>query len=138
KIQSYSKPALCKFLLYVQKRQLIYLTNIDHVDVFDLQQNIFLAPLQPPGGPPPTAGLRGLALTPDSGQLVVADFGAQSVYLLDPVLGTGTTVAVGGVPGFTNSGPARVAATSTQAVFVGLSGGGGSRGAWSNCLRQVN
>src|SRR5439155_1072489 len=137
-IQSYAKPAFFKFVLYDQQRQHIYLTNIDHVDVFDLQQNIFLPPLQPPGGPPPNAGLRGLALTPDSGQLVVADFGAQSVYLLDPVLGTGTTVPVGGVLGFTNSGPARVATTSTQTVFVGLSGEGGSTGACSACLAQMN
>jgi len=137
-VQSHSKPALFKFLLYDQKRQRIYLTNIDHVDVFDLQQSTFLAPLQPPGGPPPNAGLRGLALTPDGSQLIVADFGAQNVYLLDPVMGTGTTVPVGGVPGFTNSGPASIAATSTQTVFVGLSGEGGSSGACSTCLAQMN
>src|SRR5882762_9140731 len=137
-VQSYAKPGFFKFLLYDQKRQRLYLTNIDHVDIFDLQQNTFLAPLLPPGGPPPNAGLRGLALTPDGSQLIVADFGAQNVYLLDPVKGTGTTVSVGGVPGFTNSGPARVAATSTQTVFVGLSGEGGSSGACSTCLAQMN
>jgi hypothetical protein len=137
-VQSYSKPGLFKFLLYDQKRQRIYLTALDHLDVFDFQQSTFLAPLLPPGGPPPNAGLRGLALTPDSSQLIVADFGAQKVYLLDPVKGTGTTVPVGGVPGFTNSGPARVAATSTQTVFVGLSGEGGSSGACSTCLAQMN
>ena len=137
-VQSYAKPGFFKFLLYDQKRQHLYLTNIDHVDIFDFQQNTFLAPLLPPGGPPPNAGLRGLALTPDSSQLIVADFGAQNVYLLDPVKGTGTTVPVGGVPGFTNSGPARVAATSTQTVFVGLSGEGGSSGACSTCLAQMN
>jgi len=137
-VQSYSKPALFKFLFYDQKRQRLYLTNVDHVDVFDLQQNTFLTALQPPGGPPPTAGLRGLALTPDASQLVVADFGSQNIYLLDPVAGTGTAVPVGGVPGFTNSGPARVAATSTQTVFVGLSGEGGSTGACSACLAQMN
>jgi hypothetical protein len=136
--QSYSKPGFYKFLLYDQTRQRIYLTNIDHVDLFDLQQNLFLAPIQPPGGPPPNAGLRGLAMTPDASQLIVADFGAQSVYLFDPVRGTGTIVRVGGVPGFTNSGPARVAATSTQTVFVGLSGEGGSSGACSACLDQLN
>jgi hypothetical protein len=114
------------------------LTNIDHVDIFDLQQGSFLAPLYPPGGPPPNAGLRGLALTPDGSQLIVADFGAQKVYLLDPAKGTGTTVPVGGVPGFTNSGPARVAATRTQTVFVGLSGEGGSSGACSACLDQMD
>jgi len=137
-VQSYSNPALYKFLLYDQKRQRLYLSNIDHVDVFDLQQNIFLTPLQPPGGPPPTAGLRGLALTPDGSQLVVADFGSQDIYLFDPSTGTGTIVPVGGVSGFTNSGPARVAATSTQTVFVGLSGEGGSTGACSSCLAQMN
>jgi len=137
-VQSYPKPGLYKFLIYDQPRQRIYLSNIDHVDVFDLQQNQFVTPLQPPGGPPPNAGLRGLALTPDNSQLIVADFGAQNVYLLDPVKGTGTTVFVGGVSGFTNSGPARVAATSIQTVFVGLSGEGGSSGACSTCLAQMN
>ena len=137
-VHSYAKPALFKFLIYDQPRQRLYLSNIDHVDVFDLQQNVFLSPIQPPGGPPPNAGLRGLALTPDDSQLVVADFGAQNVYLLDPVKGTGTTVFVGGVSGFTNSGPARVAATSVQTVFVGLSGEGGSSGACSTCLAQMN
>ena len=137
-VQSYSKPALFKFQVYDQKRQRLYLTNVDHVDVFDLQQNTFLAPLLLPGSAPPTTALRGLAQTPDGSQLVVADFGSQNIYLLDPITGTGTAVPVGGVPGFTNSGPARVAATSTQTVFVGLSGESGSSGACSACLAQMN
>ena len=137
-VHSYSKPGLFKFLIYDQSRQRIDLTNVDHVDVFDLQQNVFLTPIQPPGGPPPNAGLRGLTLTPDGSQLIVADFGAQNVYLLDPVKGTGTTVFVGGVSGFANSGPARVAATSTQSVFVGLSGEGSASSACSTCLAQMN
>jgi DNA-binding beta-propeller fold protein YncE len=137
-VQSYSKPAFYRFLLYDQKRQRIYLTSIDHVDVFDLQLKGVVLQLQPPGGPLPNSGLRGLALTPDGSQLIVADFGAQNIYLIDPVKGTGTTVLVGGVPGFTNSGPARVAATSAQTVFVGLSGEGGSSGACSTCLAQMN
>jgi len=29
-------------------------------------------------------GFRGLALTPDNTQLIVADFGAQNVYLINP------------------------------------------------------
>src|SRR5260370_8709336 len=37
-----------------------------------------------------------------------------------------------------NSGPARVATTSAQTVFVGLSGEGGSSGACSTCLAQMN
>ena len=108
------------------------------MDVFDLQLNSFVLQFGPPGGPPPNAGLRGLALTPDGSQLIVADFGAQKVYLLDPLNGSGTIVPVGGVPGFINSGPARVAATRTQTVFVGMSGEGGSSGACSTCLAQLN
>ena len=135
--QFYSKPGFFRFLLYDQARQRIYLTNIDHVDTFDLQLNSFALQFNPPGGPPPNAGLRGMALTPDGSQLIVADFGAQKIYLLNPGNGSGTTVPVGGVPGFVNSGPARVAATSTQAVFVGLSGEGGSSSC-STCLAQMN
>ena len=137
-VQSYPKPALFKFLTSDQRRQRIYLSNVDHVDVFDLQQDLFLSPIEPPGGPPPNAGLRGLTLTPDGSQLIVADFGAQNIYVLDPVKGTGTTVFVGGVSGFTNSGPSRVAATSLQTVFVGLSGEGGTSGSCSTCLAQMN
>jgi hypothetical protein len=137
-VQSFSKPAFYRFLLYDEPRQRLYLTDIDHVDVFDLQLNGVVLDLQPPGGPLPNTGLRGLALTPDGSQLIVADFGAQNIYLLDPVKGTGVSVPVGGVPGFTNSGPARVAATSTQTVFVGLSGEGGSSGACSTCLAQMD
>jgi len=136
--QTFSKLAFNRFVLYDQQRQRLYLTNVDHVDVFDLQQKGVVLQLFPPGGPLPNTGLRGLALTPDGSQLVIADFGAQNVYLLDPVKGTGVTVSVGGVPGFTNSGPARVAATSTQTVFVGLSGEGGSSGACSTCLAQMD
>lgn len=137
-VQTFSKPAFYRFILYDQPRQKLYLTNIDHVDVFDLQVKGVVQQLFPPGGPLPSTGLRGMALTPDGSQLVVADFGAQNVYLLDPVKGTGITVSVGGVPGFTNSGPARVATTSAQTVFVGLSGEGGSSGACSTCLAQMD
>ncbi len=137
-VQSHPQIGFLRFLLYDQGRQQIYLTNLDHINVFGLQQNIFLSSLQPPGGLAPNIGLRGVALTPDDSQLIVADFGAQNIYLLDPAKGTGTTVPVGGIPGFANSGPARVAATSTQTVFVGLSGEGGSSGACSACLAQMN
>jgi DNA-binding beta-propeller fold protein YncE len=137
-LKSTAKPGLYKFVLYDQMRQRTYLSGIDHVDVFDLLLGVYLPAIQPPGGPPPNAGLRGVALTPDGTRLIVADFGAQNVYLIDPANGTGTTVRVGGVAGFTNSGPARVAATSTQTVFVGLSGEGGSSGACSTCLDQLD
>lgn len=135
----YSKPSFDKFILYDQGRQWLYLSNIDHVDIFDLAQRIFRpAGLEPPGGPPPTAEFRGLALTPDNSQLVAADFGTQNIYLFNPDSGSGSTVAVGGVPGYANSGPARVAPTSTQNVFVGLSAESGSSGPCTSCLGQLN
>jgi hypothetical protein len=136
--QSYSKPGFFRFLAYDQMRQRVYLTNIDHVEVFDLQLGAFIAPLEPPGGPPPNAGLRGLSLTPDGSQLLVADFGAQSVYVLNPDTGSGLTTAVGGIPGFTSSGPSRVAATSAQTAFVGLSAEGGSGTGCATCLSQMD
>jgi len=136
-VQFFTKAGLFKFIVYDQSRQRIYLSNIDHVDVFDLEAQQYIAPLEPPGGPPPDSGLRGLSLSPDATQLFVADFGAQSVYLLDPDDGTGGTVSVGGVPGYVNSGPARVAATSAQSVFVGLTGEG-AQDACTSCLGQLN
>ena len=141
--QVFAKPGLYKFLLYDKARQRVYLSTTDHVDVFDLKAQGFLSGLVPPGGPPPNAAIRGLSMTPDGSQLVAADFGAQSVYLLNPDTQSpggpesGTTVVVGGVQGFLNSGPARVAATSAQTVFVGLSGEGGS-GSCNACLSQMD
>ncbi len=137
--QVFAKPTLYKFIYYDQKRQWLYLSATDHIDIFDLPAAQFQStPITPPGGPPPNAAIRGLALTPDASHLVVADFGAQSVYLLNPDAATGTTIHVGGVAGFLNSGPARVAATSTQTVFVAMSGEGSSSTACSSCLSQLN
>ncbi|HTA57019.1 MAG TPA: IPT/TIG domain-containing protein [Candidatus Baltobacteraceae bacterium] len=139
--QSYANPSLYKFILYDQGRQQLYLSATDHVDVFDLAAQVFRSPLAPPpNGPPPDAGLRGMALTPDNTQLIVADFGAQNVYLINPDGGAnnGSNVFVGGVAGYLNSGPSRVAATSAQSVFVGLSGEGGTSNACNSCLGQMN
>jgi len=133
----FSKPGFYKFLLYDQKRQHIYLSNIDHVDVFDLNSNTFLAPIQPPGGPLPNAGLRGLALTPDNAQLVVADFGAQSVYLINPDNSSGSSSFVGGIAGLANSGPSRLAATNAQIVFIAMSAESSQSGC-NACLEQMD
>jgi hypothetical protein len=138
---TYVNPSLYKFILYDQGRQQLYLSATDHVDVFDLAAQVFRSPLAPPpNGPPPDAGLRGMALTPDNTQLIVADFGAQNVYLINPDGGAnnGSNVFVGGVAGYLNSGPSRVAATSAQSVFVGLSGEGGTSNACNSCLGQMN
>ncbi|HWT87373.1 MAG TPA: IPT/TIG domain-containing protein [Candidatus Angelobacter sp.] len=136
--QVFAKAGFYKFLQYDSSRQRVYLSGIDHVDVFDLASSQFLAPIQPPGGPPPNAGLRGLALTPDNSRLVVADFGAQSIYLINPDTSSGSASFVGGIPGYVNSGPSRVAATSAQTVFVGMSVEGGTQSGCSACLAQMD
>jgi hypothetical protein len=139
--QTYANAGLHKFIIYDQSRQSLYLSATDHVDVFNLKTQVFASAIEPPpNGPPPDAALRGLALTPDHTQLAVADFGAQSVYLINPdgAAYNGKTVPVGGVAGFLNSGPARVTATSAQTIFVGLSGEGSSTGACNGCLGQMN
>lgn len=129
---------LYKFVLYDRKRNRLYLSNIDHVDVFDLGLNAFVGTIQPPGGPPPNSGLRGLALTPDSSQLAIADFGAQSVYLMNPDAATGSASFVGGIPGYANSGPSLVAATSANTIFVGMSAEGGTQSGCSACIAQMD
>lgn len=126
--QTYSNPGLHKFVVYDESRQQLYLSATDHVDVLNLNTQVFATAIEPPpNGPHHT-------------QLVVADFGAQSVYLINPdgAANNGTAVTVGGVAGFLNSGPARVTATSAQTVFVGLSGEGSSTGSCNNCLGQMN
>jgi DNA-binding beta-propeller fold protein YncE len=135
--QVFAKAGFYKFLSYDEKRQWIYMSNIDHLDVFDLAASQFRGGIQPPGGPPPNAQLRASALTPDGSQLVVADFGAQSIYLINPDTASGNSISVGGVPGFANSGPARVAATNNSAAFVGLAAEGSSNGCVT-CLGQLD
>ncbi|HEX8872529.1 MAG TPA: IPT/TIG domain-containing protein, partial [Candidatus Acidoferrum sp.] len=139
--QTFPHAGLYKFVAYDATRQQAYLSATDHVDVFQTKTAAFGSPLTlPPNGPPPSAALRGLALTPDASQLVVADFGAQSVYLINPdgATNNGTRIFVGGVAGFLNSGPARVAATSAQTIFVGLTGNGGTASSCNGCLGQMN
>jgi hypothetical protein len=146
-VQVNENPGLYKFLLYDQSRQFVYLSATDHVDVFDLTAGAFKSgglPLYCPepqymeAGPCPDADVRGLALTPDNTQLAVADWGSENVFFLDPDMPNSTTAPpyVGvNVPGF---GPALVAATNSQTVFVGLSPVSSTPGPCTGCLSQVD
>jgi len=136
-MQTFALPGPYGFIVYDQGRKRAYLSANGRLDVFDVSAGQFSTALAPAGGWPPVADLRGMALTADNSQLVVADFGGQNVYLLSPdAAGNENVVFVGGVPGFLNSGPVRVAATSTGKVFVGMSGE--SAGACSQCLGQLD
>lgn len=117
--QAFPVAGLHKFILYDQTRQSIYLSSTDHIDLFHLATQSFGAPLSPfPGGPPPNVALRGLALTPDHSQLIAADFGGQSVYLVNPDQPTnaGAKVPVGGVAGFLNGLQLFAATTSGPSI----------------------
>jgi len=132
---TFGAPGLHKFVLYDSTRQQVYL------DVYSMAQQAFTPPMDFfPDGPPPDASLRGMALTPDGSQLIVADFGEQSIFLVNPdgAANSGVKVPVGGVAGFLNSGPARVGTTNTSSVFIGLSGEGSAAGACGGCLGQVD
>jgi IPT/TIG domain len=141
-VQVNANPGLYKFLLYDQRRQFIYLSADDRVDVFDLKAGAFKAgglPIYCPSrmlaGPCPDADLRGLALTPDGTQLVVADFGSQNIFLLnpdDPGMVSYVPVNASGL------GPARVVATSAQTAFVSLVPLASAPGACTGCLSQLN
>jgi hypothetical protein len=141
-VQVNANPGLYKFLLYDQRRQFIYLSYDAGIDVFDLQVGSFkpgglpiYCPSRMLAGPCPDADVRGMALTPDGTQLLVADFGSQNIFLLNPDSpGTVSYVPVN-VPGF---GPARIAATSAQTAFVSLVPIATSPGLCTGCLAQLN
>jgi hypothetical protein len=76
-----------------------------------------------------------LALTPDGKQLLVADFGSQNIFLLDPHSPGMVSYVPVNVPGF---GPARIAATNAQTVFVSLVPIASSPGPCTGCLAQLN
>jgi WD40 repeat protein len=141
-VQVNANPGLYKFLLYDRARQYVYLSATDHVDVFDLQAGSFkpgglpiYCPSRMLAGPCPDADVRGLALTPDGTQLLVADFGSQNIFLLNPDSPGMVSYVSVNVPGF---GPARVAATSAQTAFVSLVPVASSPGPCTGCLAQLN
>lgn len=134
----YPKANFYKFATYDRKRRWVYASDIDHVDVFDADAGIFNKAIVPPGGPAPNSLIRQTAVTPDGSELAVADFGAQSVYLMNPDSASGNKVFVGGIPGDSNSGPVRIAATSQQTLFVGLGSYAGGLSGCSACLQQMD
>jgi len=146
-VQVNAHPGLYKFLLYDQPRQFIYLSYDAGIDVFDLQAGSFKPgglpvycpePQYMESGPCPDADIRGMALTPDGTQLLVADWGSNFILLLNPDVPSSTTpppyVALN-VPGF---GPARVAATNAQTAFVSLVPISSTPGPCTGCLSQLD
>ncbi|HEY6305327.1 MAG TPA: IPT/TIG domain-containing protein [Candidatus Angelobacter sp.] len=70
-------------ILYDGPRQQLYLSAGDHIDVFSLGANHFLAPLTPPAQGA-TKQFAGMALTPDGSHLLAADLLDGSLAVIDP------------------------------------------------------
>lgn len=108
-------------LTYDATRNQLYIAVADHIDVFALSSNSFLAPIHVPTLNKVTQ-LGALALTPDGNSLLAANWGDGSVAIIDPDSpSTATAVAVGTVPGIPyGQGPNQLGATNTGLVFVGV------------------
>ena len=112
-------------VLYDAKRQQLYLSAQDHIDVFSLTSNQFVSPLTPQaqGGQKQFAGL---ALTPDGSLLLAADLLDGSLAVMNPDSPSNSYVipiaAVTTGNSFGNTGckigPMYVAATINQQAYV--------------------
>lgn len=118
-------PSTDSFLavLYDHFRNQLYLSAGDHVDVFSLASNQFIAPFALPsaGGMKQFAGM---ALTPDGSKLIVANLLDGSVDIENPDQPSSAT-AVAIAPAFSGIdgppctiGPSYVATTSTGKAFI--------------------
>jgi hypothetical protein len=109
-------------VLFDAKRNQVYLAAGDHVDVFSTQSNAFVTPLQP-AAQGSKKQFTGLALTPDSSQLLVTDLLDGSLAVINPDNPSSTfaiPIAPAATLGTCPVGPIYVAAaaTSTNLVFV--------------------
>jgi hypothetical protein len=101
-----------------RKRNKLYLSADDHIDVFSLATQQFLAPFTPPA----LNGLKAfysLALRPDNSELLAANLPDGSLALINPDQPASATAVQVIPPGTSgNPGPQRIAATNTGKVFI--------------------
>jgi hypothetical protein len=97
-------------------RNQLYLSAGDHIDVFSLATKRFLSPMFPPALNGHKA-FHGLAMTPDSTELIVTNFPDGSVALINPDQPS-SAKAVQIVPAGSDSGPENVVATNTGKAFI--------------------
>jgi hypothetical protein len=98
-------------LLFDAKRNQVYASAGDHIDVFSVESRTFLSSLHP-AGTGSSKSFGGLALTPDGSKLLAAEMAYGGLSVIDPDAPSSTfAVAVAG-------GAAYVAATSDGRAFV--------------------
>jgi hypothetical protein len=70
-------------LLFDRKRNVVYASAGDHIDVFSVKSHKFLSPLHP-AGTNPRKNFVGLALTPDGSKLLAAESDYGGLSVIDP------------------------------------------------------
>jgi hypothetical protein len=119
-VTDYSSPDTFSAVLYDRKRNQVYLSANDHIDVFSMSSLQFVTALRPQVlGTSSLFG--GLALTPDGSQLLAANILDGSLAVINPDSPSSTfAVHVAGLLGVNNCtiGPLYVAATSNGNAFV--------------------
>lgn len=125
-VTDYNSPDRFTAILYDKGRQQLYLSAGDHIDVFSLNSNTFLAPLTPPAQGT-SKQFAGLALMPDGSLLLATDLLDGSLAVIDPD-NPSSSYVIPIAPVGTNGnagcsvGPLYVAATSNNEAFVALGG----------------
>jgi hypothetical protein len=117
-------PSTDKFtnILYDSKRNRVYLSAGNKIDVFDAALQKYLSPIVPPSVSASPL-FQGLALTPDGSKLLTTNFSDLSLEIIDPD-GPSSATEVPLIPGATpvGMGGSDVAATSTNQAMIELAG----------------
>lgn len=120
-VNDYSTSDQPTAILYDAQRQQLYLSAQDHIDVFSLSADQFVAPLVPPAQGTQRQ-FTGLALTPDGSLLLASDLLDGSLAVIDPD-NPASSFAIPVAAATTNSngclvGPLYVAAAASQQAYV--------------------
>jgi hypothetical protein len=119
-VKDYSTQDTLNAVLYDARRQRLYLSAQDHIDVFSLSTNQFQAPLTPPSQGSVKL-FTGMALSPDGSLLLAADLedGSLAVMNLDnPAASYAIPIAPAVGADVCRLGPLYVAAANNQTAWV--------------------
>jgi hypothetical protein len=120
-VTDYSTPDRFTAIVADPKRQQVYLTAVDHVDVFSTSSEHFNAPIHPAAFGTKQQ-FTGLGLTPDGSQLLITNLLDGSLAVVNPdASGSSVAIPIAPVNYVVNNcanGPMYVAATSDHRAFV--------------------
>lgn len=108
-------------MCYDKRRNQVYLSTMDHVDVFSLSSNQFVAPFQVPTIHSQKQ-LGGLALTPDGNHLIVSNWADGSVAVINPDNPLSATAIAVTLTAPQVGAPNEVAATNAGTALIDVAG----------------